>query len=55
MSRPKQRNRYIVYHSSFGEKWCDTLKEAREFVNFIERHSSYAPCIYDTKKEVNVL
>ena len=54
MSKPRHPGRYIVYHSSFGEKPCDTLKEARAFVKFIESHSSYAPCIYDTLKECNV-
>ena len=54
MSKPRYPERYIVYHSSFGEKSCDTLKEAREFVKFIESHSSYAPCIYDTLKKCNV-
>ena len=55
MSRPKQINRYVVYHSSFGEHYCNTLKEARDFVMFIESHSSYCPSIYDTKKGIHIL
>ena len=54
MSKPRHPGRYVVYHSAFGEKPCDTLKEAREFVRFVERQTSYAPCIYDTLKECNV-
>ena len=55
MSKPRYPNRYIVYHSSFGEVRCDTLKEARSIVKSVERNSSYAPCIYDTLREVQVL
>ena len=55
MSKPRHPGRYIVYHSSFGEKPCDTLKEARKFVRFVEwQCPQYAPCIYDTLKECNV-
>ena len=55
MSRPKQINRYVVYHSSFGECYCNTLIEARSIVRHVESHSSYCPSIYDTKKGIHLL
>ena len=51
----RYKNRYLVFHSSFGYRYCDTLKQAREFVKFIESQCpQYCPSIWDTKEDCYV-
>ena len=55
MSKPRFPQRYVVYHSSFGEAEFDTLTEARKFVRYIERSTPYCPSIYDSKTKRKIL